>query len=369
MSDRITVSVISDLVTDQRVQRECRTLERMGFQVKLIGRKSPRKLQASTFSYRVFRVWVPFKRGPWMYLSFNVSLFFYLLFSRADLLWANDLDTLLPNYLVARLKGIKLIYDSHEYFTASVYKKSSRVLWEKLERALFPKLRNVITVNESIRTVYQEKYRVPVTVLRNVPEKLSSRKEDDPESFPEGKKVLIIQGMGINPHRGAEEAVAAMQYLPDVYQLYFIGGGTILPRLKDMVEKLQLHSRVIFIDPLPYPKMMGYTRRCFLGLIFEKIQVSQEHLYSLPNKFFDYIHAGIPVLSSRAVEIERLIQSYGIGDFIDSFDPRVIAEKIQEIGANTSQYEIWKSHTLKAALELNWENEQKTLVDFMQQLS
>ena len=107
-----------------------------------------------------------------MYLVFNIQLFFYLLFKKADVLWANDLDTLLPNFIISRLKNTKLVYDSHEYFTQSVYKNTSRKIWEKLERFLFPKLKNVVTVSNSIKKVYEDKYKVPVTVIRNVPYKI-----------------------------------------------------------------------------------------------------------------------------------------------------------------------------------------------------
>ena len=319
--------------------------------------------------FEVVRLRVPFARGPLMYLFFNMELFFFLMFSKSGILWSNDLDTLLPNFLIARLKGSRLIYDSHEYFTASVYKKSSRYWWERLERFLFPRLTNVITVNESIRKVYESQYHVPVTVLRNVPSLTLPSGKGKSVILPAGKKILIIQGMGINEHRGAEEAVGAMKYLPGEFMLYFIGGGTIIRRLKQMVQDSLLGDRVNFIDPLPYQDMMVYTRQGFLGLIFEKIDASHEHLFSLPNKFFDYIHAGLPVLSSRAVEIEKLIQKYGIGDFIESFDPKEIAGKIMAISANLSQYNNWKINTREAALDLNWETEEQKLTAFMEHLS
>ena len=105
-----------------------------------------------------------------------------------------------------------------------------------------------------------------------------------------------------------------------------------------MVSELRLQSKVTFIDALPYEQMMEYTRQSFIGLIFEKIDVSDEHRFSLPNKFFDYLHAGIPVLSSEALEIKRIIQEYNVGDFIVSFDPRTIAQKIISISKDETTY-------------------------------
>ncbi|MEO9146261.1 MAG: glycosyltransferase [Ginsengibacter sp.] len=368
MSKRIIVSVTSDLVTDQRVQKECNTLHKMGYEVLVLGRKSKRGFLLNDLAYRTVRFNVPFRRGPLMYLTFNAQLFFYLLFNKADILWSNDLDTLLPNFLVSRMRGCKLVYDSHEYFTESVYKLSSRKVWEMVEKWIFPGLRNVITVNDSIKKVYEKKYRVPVTVIRNVPYKYMGDDITTTSLFPAGKKILLIQGMGINENRGAEEAVLMMPYLPDNFNLYFIGSGTVLPRLKQMVNDLKLESNIIFIDAMPYLQMMDYTRQSFLGLIFEKIDTTDEHLFSLPNKFFDYIHAGIPVLSSRAVEIQSIILQYGIGDLIDNFDPKEIAQKIIDISKNEERYRVWKHNTIKASEELNWENEEKTLIDFMHHL-
>jgi glycosyltransferase involved in cell wall biosynthesis len=365
---KIIVSVISDLVTDQRVQKECNSLHKMGYDILLIGRKSKRNFLLKEFQYKTIRFSNPFNKGPLMYFVFNVQLFFYLLFKKANILWSNDLDTLLPNFLIARLKNSRLVYDSHEYFTESVYKKSSRKVWEMLERYLFPRVKNVITVNDSIKKVYENKYKSQVTVIRNVPYKYVKNDAKENLVLSLDKKILLMQGMGINENRGAEEAVLMMPYLPDDFNLYFIGSGTILPKLRQMVRDLKLESKITFIDALPYQQMMAYTQQSFLGLIFEKIDFTDEHLFALPNKFFDYIHAGIPVLSSKAVEIKAIITKYKIGDFIDSFDPKEIAGKVMDISLDKETYNLWKHNTVKASAELNWENEEKILVNFMHHL-
>jgi glycosyltransferase involved in cell wall biosynthesis len=368
LSKKIIVSVISDIVTDQRVQKECNTFHKIGYEVLLIGRKSKNTFLLKELDYKVIRFANPFKRGLLMYLVFNTQLFFYLLFKNADVLWANDLDTLLPNFIVSRLKNIKLVYDSHEYFTLSVYKKTSRKIWEMLENFLFPRLKNIITVNNSIKKVYEEKYKVPITVIWNVPYRIIHNTNPEKVSLPADKKILIMQGIGLNENRGAEEAVLTMQFLPDDFNLYFIGSGTVLDKLKQMVRDLNLSGKVTFIDMLPYSQMMEYTKRCFIGLIFEKIDVTDHHRFALPNKFFDYINAGIPVLSSKATEIELLIEKYRIGDVIENIEPAEIAAKIIEIKKNNEVYNLWKNNTIIASKELNWENEEKILINFMNHL-
>ncbi len=340
----------------------------MGYDVLLIGRRSKNIFGLEKLPYKVVRFYNLFERGPLMYLLFNAQLFFFLFFKKADVLWANDLDTLLPNFTIARLKNIKLVYDSHEYFTLSVYKKTSRKIWEQLEKLLFPRLKNVVTVNNSIKKVYEERYKVPVAVIRNVPYKTVSSKNMKVD-LPKNKKILVMQGIGLNENRGAEEAVLTMQFLNDDYNLYFIGKGTILGKLNRMVLDLKLTQKVTFVDVLPYDQMMAYTSQSFLGLIFEKIDFNDEHMFSLPNKFFDYLKAGIPVLSSKAVEIKSIIDKYNVGDFIDNFEPTQIAEKIIRISNNTDVYKQWKLNTVVAANNLCWENEEIKLKEFMQQLS
>jgi glycosyltransferase involved in cell wall biosynthesis len=367
LAKKIIVSVISDLVTDQRVQKECTTLHHAGYEVLLVGRKSDRHFGLNDFPYPLIRFYNPFPRGPLMYLYFNLRLLIFLLFKTTDIFWANDLDTLLPNFLVARLKNKVLIYDSHEYFTESVVKPFSKKMWKVLEKWIFPKLKNVITVNRSIKNIYENKYRVPITVIRNVP-RISDPVSDAKCLFPKNKKILIMQGMGLNENRGAEEAVLMMQYLPEDFNLYFIGTGTVLPILQQMVEKRNLQNKVTFVGPLPYQEMMQYTRQSYLGLIFEKIDCSGEHLYALPNRFFDYLHAAIPVLSSRAVEIETIVNGYNVGAFISDLDPQEIALKIMEISNDPATYDMWKMNTKRAAEQLNWQHEEKILLNFMNNL-
>jgi glycosyltransferase involved in cell wall biosynthesis len=358
------VSVISDLVTDQRVQKECNTLHKMGYEVLLLGRKSKSDFGLDKLPYRTKRFTNLFKKGPLMYLCFNVQLFFYLLFKKADILWANDLDTLLPNFLMSKFKGSKLVYDSHEYFTMSVYKPLSRKIWHALERSIFPKLKNVITVNDSIKDVYEKEYKVPLIVLKNVPYK-NDVVDAKPPAVPADKKILIIQGMGINEHRGSEEAVEMMQYLTSEFILYFIGKGTVIDKLKQMVKTLKLEEKVVFIGVLPYAQVMGYTRQSYLGLIFEKIDYTDEHNFALPNRFFDYIKAGIPVLSSKGVELKAVIDKYDIGQFVDRIEPKHLAERVMEVSQDIIAYNRYKQNTLIAREQLCWEREEEKLIEFM----
>ena len=113
---RIIVSVTNDLVSDNRVHKVCTSLESMGNKVLLIGRKFSNSHSVNR-DYKIKRFSLLFNKGPLFYAEYNFRLFFLLLFSRADIYLANDLDTLYANYLASKIRGKVLVYDSHEYFT------------------------------------------------------------------------------------------------------------------------------------------------------------------------------------------------------------------------------------------------------------
>jgi glycosyltransferase involved in cell wall biosynthesis len=306
-----------------------------------------------------------FQRGPQFYAEYNIRLFFYLLFTDVDLIFANDLDTLPAAFLVSKLRKIRLIYDTHEYFTETpelVKRPFIQTIWKKIENIIFPRLLDIITVNDSIARLYGEKFKKTVLVSRNIPssylpEKLKTRKELE---LPVDKRIIILQGTGINIQRGAEEAVEAMQYIKNAV-LLVAGSGDVLSVLKKMVIDLKLESKVIFRAKMSFTELRQYTTNCDLGLAIDK-DTNMNYHYSLPNKLFDYIHSGIPTLSSGLLELKRIIDQYDIGYYIQNHDPKHIANVINEIFANVNRYNIVKENTKLAKKDLCWENEEKVLI-------
>lgn len=364
MHKRVIVSVINDLVTDQRVNKVCETLLLMNCNVLLVGRKMRRSPKLDDRNYTMHRMNLLFEKGPLFYVEFNFRLFLLLIFRKADLLISNDLDTLLPNYLVSKIKKEPLVYDSHEYFTEVpelVNRKHIQAIWKFIERKLFPKLTDVITVNDSIADLFEKDYGIRPFVVRNIPRRASNIKKVSRQSLglPEDKQLLILQGSGINVHRGAEELVEAMQFVNEAV-LLFVGGGDVIDVLKDMVNELKINKKVIFIQRMPYKQLMEYTTVADLGLTLDK-STNLNYKYSLPNKLFDYIQCGVPVLSSPLPEIEKIIMEYDVGDFIPDHNPENIALKINQILSNQQLMSKWKKNCKFAAEKLVWENEELVL--------
>jgi len=364
LTKKAIVSVINDLATDQRVAKVCHTLTGMGFEVLLVGRKLKNSLLIDNRPYKTKRMWLLFSKGPLFYAEFNKRLFLLLLFRKADLLVSNDLDTLLPNYLASKIKGIPLVYDSHEYFTEVpelVNRKRVQRIWKGIEKRIFPKLKHVITVNDSIADLYEKAYGIRPKVVRNIPpkNKVSVTKTWKELGLPADKFILILQGSGINIDRGTEEMVEAMPYIRNAV-LLIVGGGDVIDLLKRKVDELSINDSVIFKPKQHYRELMQYTSSADIGLTLDK-DTNLNYRFSLPNKLFDYIHAGIPVLASPLPEIKNIIEQYKIGDFIPSHDPKMIARKVNEIIENKAIIADWKKNLNLAVQDLSWETEERVL--------
>jgi len=367
---RLIVSVTNDLSSDQRVHKICTTLQNMGFDVLLIGRrlKNSKPLRRSYQTKRM-RLW--FNKGFLFYANYNMSLFFTLLFLRKDVLLANDLDTLLPNFLISKIFNKPLVYDSHELFT-EVPELTTRPfvqkIWLAVERLIFPKLKKVYTVNKSIASIYNKKYNIPVKVVRNMAPAYSDKSFDTAfaEKIKGNKKMLILQGSGINIDRGAEEAVQMMQYLNN-HILYIIGSGDVFDNLKKIVAKLNLSKKVVVKDKLSYRELMRYTQVADLGLSLDK-GTNLNYEYSLPNKVFDYIQAQTPLLVSNRKEVAALVSENNIGAVATSLNPKDLAKQIKNILSNTTQRKQWLKNLKTAAKTYTWENEEKKLIQIYKDL-
>lgn len=372
MAKRAIVCVTNDLATDQRVRKTCLTLQKMGFYVIETGTLRKDSL-AFNPPYSIRRKRQIFTKGALFYAEYNIRLFCYLLFAKVDLIFSNDLDTLPAAYLVSKIRRKKIIYDTHEYFTEVpelVNRKKVQAIWKGFERLIFPKLKHIITVNHSIANMYSKEYGKNVAVVRNIPpnfqpEHIKTREE---LNLPTNKHILILQGSGINIDRGAEEAVEAMKYLDDSYLLLIVGSGDVIPQLKEMVIDNNLSDKVIFNDKMPFNELRQYTLNADLGLALDK-DTNLNYRFSLPNKLFDYIHSSTPVLASQLPEIANIINSYQVGYFIETHKPKQIAEKIISIFYNVEDYNEIKANCSLASKELNWDNEEKKLIEVIEKLS
>jgi glycosyltransferase involved in cell wall biosynthesis len=365
------VSVINDLVTDNRVNKTCMALIECGYDVVLVGRKFSNSLPIPNWTFKTIRFKMIFKKGPVFYFFFNLRLFFVGLINKTDLFYANDLDTLAPMFLLSKLKKKPLIYDSHELFCEVPELKDSRIkkaIWQKLEAYIIPKLKICITVNDSIAKIYVAKYNVPFHIIRNISDfdQTFIPKSRAQLSMPEDKKIILLQGAGINVDRGAEELIDAMEFVQNAV-LYIIGSGDVWENLKQKVScNKNIQNKVVLINKLPKSELINYTFNADIGLSIDK-NTNLNYLYSLPNKIFDYIQAEIPILASRLPEIENIVLHYKIGDFIENHDPKTIANKLNEM-LYSQQLSSYKKYLAIAKKEITWKSEKEKLLTIIKNI-
>ncbi|ARV06428.1 hypothetical protein BTO04_06825 [Polaribacter sp. SA4-10] len=359
---KIIVSVTNDLSTDQRVDKVCSTLQKEGYKIVLIGRKLKNSTPLNR-SYSTKRIKLIFNKGFLFYAEFNFRLFFVLLFSKKDTLLSNDLDTLLPNYLVSILQRKNIVYDSHELFPEIpelVHKPFIKKCWSTLEAWILPKLKNTYTVCNSIAEFYDKKYNSKFKTILNLPNK----KELEFGVFPfktAGKKIIIYQG-AVNIGRGLELIIDTMKLLDNCI-LVVIGNGDIYETLVKKVGNKNLNNKIHFLGKISPKELNKLTPLANLGLSIEE-DLGLNYRFALPNKIFDYIQAEVPILVSNLPEMKRISINYKVGEIIKNRKPTELAQQIEKLLEKDFSNEL-----KKAKKELIWENQEEKLLtifkDFM----
>lgn len=358
---RILISVTNDLTTDQRVDKVCTSLLKLNYDVLLIGRKLKNSMPISR-NYQTKRLTLVFNSGFLFYAEYNIRLFFFLLFTKKDVLLSNDLDTLAANFLVSKLQHKKLVYDSHELFTEIpelIHKKKVKNVWLKLEQFIFPKLKNCYTVNESIAKIYTQKYSVNVAVIKNYPHFKEIKKGKLPFNS-NGKKIIIYQG-AVNIGRGLELVIETMKLLEN-HILVIIGDGDILEKLKKDVSTNNFTQKVKFLGNISPEKLKTITPLADIGFSLEE-NLGLNYYYALPNKVFDYIQAEIPIIVSDLPEMKQIVLTYKVGEILLERTPNDLAKLIEKVSKN-NYFEALK----KAKKIVTWQSQEEKLFTIFKNL-
>lgn len=354
---KIIISVSNNLITDQRVEKVCNSLHKNGFDILLIGRNYPKNSSIKlNRPYRTKRIKLVFNKGILFYAEYNLRLFFVLLFNKKSMLLSNDLDTLLPNFLISKLQRKKLIFDSHELFSEVpelVNRKKVKVVWLTLEKQLIPKLKNCYTVCQSIADHYYKNYNTKFNIVRNLPIKQEVITTNN--LLNTNKKIIIYQG-AINIGRGLELIINAMSYLDD-YLLLIVGSGDIISDLQHNVTQKKLKNKVHFYGKTTPNELRKITPNAVLGISLEE-DLGLNYRYALPNKIFDYIQAEVPILISDLPEMKKIVSQYNVGEVVNNRMPKLIAKQIE-----TMLKKDFSDNLKTAKKELVWKTDEQKLLD------
>ncbi len=360
---RIIISVTNDLVANQRVHRVACTLQEEGANILLVGRQLPNSNPIIGRTYSTHRMRIPINKGPLFYAFFNIWLFFYLLFQKADGLVSNDLDTLPANFLVAKIKHIQLVFDSHEYFTEVpelIDRPQIKAFWLIIEKIFLTKIKYGYTVCESIANVYKEKYNIQLVVVRNLPFRKNKENVTTELKIGHDKKIIIYQGT-LNVGRGIELMMETIRFLDNVI-FVIAGDGDIAEKLRKKAIQLGLGEKVTFLGRMALNELHQYTIQADLGMSLEE-NLGLNYYYALPNKLFDYIQAGVPVITSDFPEMAKIVRDFNIGLSTNERDPVKLASIISEMLTNNELRTTWKQNLERASEELCWEKEKQVLTN------
>jgi glycosyltransferase involved in cell wall biosynthesis len=357
---RIICTVTNDLTYDRRMDRICNALADAGYEVLLVGRKLKDSLPFREGKYKGIRLRCFFNSGFLFYAEYNLRLFCYLLFTPFDIACACDLDTALPVRWAAKLKTKKSVYDAHEFYTESpelVGRPGVKNFWEWVGRITVPHFDAHYTVGESIAALLKAKYNVDFDIIRNIaPATVGT---GGIKSITERDNILLYQG-AINVGRGLTTLIEAMVELPG-WQLWLAGEGDITAQLKEKVDLLKLNDRVFFlgwVKPVNLPALMQKAKIS----VNLRDKASMNDYLSLPNKFFDAIHAELPSINMDFPEYRAICDKYPVSFLVDSLNAGAIINVIRLVETDPKLLVQMSEVCKAAAQEYNWVNEEKKLL-------
>ena len=292
--------------------------------------------------------------------------FFYLLTKdllkfKADIYFTEDVYTLPLTYLFAKYNKAKIFYNSREIYAnlgALRNKSFTQNVITKIEQKFIKKVDYVLVTGEMDKNYLKEFYKLNnILVIRNLPkytEKISKIDLRTKYEIPYDKSILIYQGV-ILEGRGILKLIKLMNKIDNAYFI-IIGDGEFKKQFEEETQKLNLKSKVHFIGAVNHSELLSYTASADIGVaLIENISLS--YYYALPNKLFEYIMAGVPVLCSDLPQMKNIIDEYKVGRYVNAEDEDEIISILKEMLIEKERFNYFKINCYKAAKELNWEFE------------
>lgn len=347
---RIILLATSDINYDQRLQKVAQSLASLGTAVLLVGRMLAHSIPLEQRDFEQTRVRCIFNKGFLFYLEINIRYFLLLLGAKAQIVCANDPDTLLGAILASYFKSFDLFYDSHEYFTEVPELQNrglKKSIWASIERWGVRRAKKCYTVNESLANLFSHKYSVNFEVIRNVP------LAGNVETIKEKENIILYQG-ALNKGRGIEVLIRAMTKIDG--QLWLAGRGDLQEALQVRVNALGLTHKVHFLGNLLPSELRLRTAQAKIGInLLEK--ESLNYYYSLANKFFDYMHAGVPSINMAFPEYVFMNQADEVSVLLDDLDENQLCKAIETLLKDEAFYDRLRTNSLAASTKYYWQKE------------
>lgn len=359
---KIVLTVTNDLTYDQRMHKICTSLVSANYEVELVGRELPHSIPLDEKGFAQTRLRCFFGKGKLFYAEYNLRLFVYLLTQRFDLVCAVDLDTIVAVVLAAKTKRKKVVFDAHEHFTEVpevIRRPAVQRVWKWIESVFVPMADAHYTVSFGLAEIFTRESRRNFELVMNVPV-LEPRVEKQYSA----EKYMLYQG-ALNEGRGLEHLLEAMKEID--CPLYLAGEGDLSQKLRQLSVTYGVEHKVKFLGFVKPSDLKKITANAWLGLhISEPLGLS--YYYSLGNKFFDYIHAGLPQVCTSMPEYENINQKFEVALIIKTSTSQEIKSAIQRLLTEPMLYERLRKNCEVCAQHYNWQKEEKKLLNIYEQL-
>jgi glycosyltransferase involved in cell wall biosynthesis len=352
---KIICTVTNDLNYDQRMIRICTLLAGAGYDVTLVGFKRKTSKPLIKRPFKQIRLPIMAEQGKLLYIQYWIELFFLLLFKKSDALCAIDLDTILPVYYASRIRGKKRVYDAHEIFTdlkevisrPSIYK-----MWNWIGNHTVPHFKTGYTIGDCYADEFKKRYGVDYKIVRNA---TILR----PFEIPEKKERFILYQGWVNVGRCFEQLIPAMKYVNA--KLIVCGSGNFYEEAVTLTREQGLEDKIIFKGYVPPAELTDYTAKAYVGItLFENTSLSNR--LSLANRFFDYMHSGVPQLCNAYPEYERINKEYEVAALVPELTSECIAQRLNKMLNDEAYYQTLQQNCIKARIKYCWQAEEEKLL-------
>lgn len=297
-----------------------------------------------------------------------------------DFIYCNDYPLLSTAVELKKQTLSNLIYDSHEIYIETINQFFPTNGWKAIygypliwmnrffhsnnEKKHILYIDQMITVCDSLKNYFEDRYKIEnIFVIRNCPKHFEfSRNSDlirEQLKLPKGTKVLLYQG-DVNLSRGIEKIVEAMSFLNENIHFVVLGAGAKFNEFRAKYANERIH----FMGKVPFDLLYAYTSSSTMGItIIEPYNLSKK--FSLPNKVFEYMVAGIPFITNNLPEASRIAREENCGFIIDDSSPESIAKGINDAFNNPNLKEMGMSGYNAIVEKYNWEKEVEKLINYI----
>lgn len=366
---------------DYRVMRDATALVEAGFEVSIVDiiDERARPVEENIVSVCMKHVlmpslFIPTRFKPWFLVKSAQMIIrsaIRLIHTSADIYHAHNVKALPACYIAARWRRKPLIFDSPEIPlddpNITRWRRLSALATHVLARML-PRCAAVITASPLYAQEIRNQYHYPeVTLVRNLPTYRAVPKSDRLQQYlglSPDVRIALYQG-NLQPNRSLDQLVHAAPFLESNVVIVMMGRAmeTNRVQLEDLIASKGVADRVKIIPPAPYEELLDWTASADIGLTIFQPGYTRSIRYCLPNKLFEYLMAGLPVLSSQLDAIAEVIKTYGVGQIIPSLAPSDIGAAINAMLADTAALAHMHRNALEAARqEFHWENDSQKLI-------